>query len=82
MTGRVAIVTGAGSGIGRATTRRLLDRGYRVALAGRQHSTLVETAAGDAGALCVVTDVRDPDSKLGTLATFTTPWGKPGLQWV
>ena len=61
--GRVAIVTGAGSGIGRAAALALLNDGYRVALAGRRESRLEETAR-EAGAgsraLAVATDVTDP----------------------
>ena len=43
--GKVAIVTGAGSGIGRATGLALLDEGYSVVLAGRRREALEETAA-------------------------------------
>ena len=61
---KVAIVTGAGSGIGRATAIALLRANYAVVLAGRRPDALTETvaAAGDAGqqALSVVTDVSDP----------------------
>src|SRR5437764_6564256 len=62
--GKIAIVTGAGSGIGRATALALLREGYSVVLAGRRSESLAETAAraGDAGprALAVPTDVTDP----------------------
>jgi NAD(P)-dependent dehydrogenase (short-subunit alcohol dehydrogenase family) len=62
---RVAIITGAGRGIGKATALAFLDDGYRVALAGRHRETLERTAAesgaGDR-ALVVPTDVADPDS--------------------
>lgn len=62
--GKVAIITGAGSGIGRAVALALLDEGYAVALAGRHRETLAETIslAGDCGtrALVVPTDVSDP----------------------
>jgi NAD(P)-dependent dehydrogenase (short-subunit alcohol dehydrogenase family) len=58
---RVAVVTGAGSGIGREVTRALLGAGYRVALAGRREEALRETLAGAPGqAIVVVTDVTDP----------------------
>jgi NADP-dependent 3-hydroxy acid dehydrogenase YdfG len=56
----VAVVTGAGSGIGRHVARALLDHGYRVALAGRRAEPLEETAAGHADAALVVpADVSD-----------------------
>jgi NAD(P)-dependent dehydrogenase (short-subunit alcohol dehydrogenase family) len=64
--GKAAIVTGAGSGIGRATALALLREGYAVALAGRRNEALTETinAAGSAGshAIAVATDVSDPAS--------------------
>ena len=63
---KIAIVTGAGSGIGRAAALALLGEGARVALAGRRAETLEETVAeaGERGAdtLVVPTDVRDPAS--------------------
>jgi NAD(P)-dependent dehydrogenase (short-subunit alcohol dehydrogenase family) len=56
----VAVVTGAGSGIGRHVARALLDHGYRVGLTGRRAETLAETAAGHEGAALVVpADVSD-----------------------
>jgi len=63
---RVAIVTGAGTGIGKAAALALLQDGYRVALAGRRKE-LLEQAVKDAGAagdraLAVPTDVGDPQS--------------------
>jgi NAD(P)-dependent dehydrogenase (short-subunit alcohol dehydrogenase family) len=56
---RTAVVTGAGSGIGREVARALLGAGYAVALAGRREEALAETAAGDDRALVVPTDVTD-----------------------
>ena len=60
---RIAIVTGAGSGIGRAVAQALAAKGYSLVLAGRRQAALDETAAGlDGGPgahLAVVTDVAD-----------------------
>ena len=61
----LAIVTGAGSGIGRAISRRLNRAGYRMALAGRRLQALETTLsefAHDYGSFAVPTDVSDPRS--------------------
>jgi NAD(P)-dependent dehydrogenase (short-subunit alcohol dehydrogenase family) len=61
----VAIVTGAGSGIGRAISRRLAGAGYRVALAGRRMETLEETLSelpADPPCFAIPTDVTSADS--------------------
>ena len=63
---KVAIVTGAGTGIGRQTALALLREGYAVSLAGRRMERLQETVdqagAGRARALAVAADVSDPAS--------------------
>ncbi|MAH85156.1 MAG: 3-oxoacyl-ACP reductase [Rhodospirillaceae bacterium TMED8] len=63
---KVALITGAGSGIGRASALALLDAGYHVVLAGRRIKSLEETVS-KAGAqipkcLAVATDVSNPKS--------------------
>ncbi|MEU8708969.1 SDR family oxidoreductase [Streptomyces sp. NPDC048565] len=68
---RIAVVTGAGSGIGRAVTLTLTGAGWTVALAGRRPEPLEETAAaaGPGATVCLPTDVSDPD---GVSALFTS----------
>jgi len=58
---RTAIVTGGGSGLGRAIAVRLAAGGYHVVVAGRTESSLAEVAA-ETGGTAVVTDVRSLDS--------------------
>jgi NAD(P)-dependent dehydrogenase (short-subunit alcohol dehydrogenase family) len=61
----VAIVTGAGSGIGRAISRRLAGAGFRVALAGRRIETLEKTLSElppETECFAVPTDVTRPES--------------------
>jgi NAD(P)-dependent dehydrogenase (short-subunit alcohol dehydrogenase family) len=66
MNGKVGVVTGAGSGIGRASALALHAAGWRVVLAGRRAEPLAETIAAaqanDATALAVATDVTDAAS--------------------
>ena len=62
MTEKVALITGAGSGIGRSATLALSRSGYSVVLAGRRLQALEETANLSEGpALVVATDVADYD---------------------
>ncbi|GAA4592423.1 SDR family oxidoreductase [Planotetraspora phitsanulokensis] len=77
--GDIAVVTGAGSGIGRVVSRALLDSGYRVALAGRREGALRETAEDRADALVVPTDVSDPDSVAGLFTRVRERWGRVDL---
>jgi NAD(P)-dependent dehydrogenase (short-subunit alcohol dehydrogenase family) len=76
---KTAVVTGAGSGIGRAVARALLDDGYQVALAGRRADALTETAAGYEGALPVPTDVSDEQSVEALFDTVRDRWGRLDL---
>ncbi|MEN3279815.1 MAG: hypothetical protein V7607_955, partial [Solirubrobacteraceae bacterium] len=53
MADQVAVITGAGSGIGRDAARALIDAGYRVALAGRREEALRETLGDREGGIVV-----------------------------
>ncbi|UMP01046.1 SDR family oxidoreductase [Amycolatopsis sp. EV170708-02-1] len=77
--GKIAVVTGAGSGLGREISRALLGAGYRVALAGRRVDALAETAGGTKDALPVPTDVADPDSVAALFETVRDRWGRLDL---
>jgi NAD(P)-dependent dehydrogenase (short-subunit alcohol dehydrogenase family) len=74
MSSKVAVITGAGSGIGKAVALGLAHAGYSVVLAGRRATPLneVATQAGP-NALAVPTDVTDPDS-VAALFTRTVDW--------
>ena len=80
---KVAIVTGAGSGIGRQVALALLGEGYSVVLAGRRAEPLAETVteAGAAGsrALAVPTDVSDPASVRALFAKTKEAFGRLDL---
>jgi len=80
MTSRVAIVTGAGSGIGRAVAVDLAAYGWQVALAGRRVAQLAETAAliGPA-ALVHPCDVTHPAQVDGLFAATVARWGRVDL---
>jgi NAD(P)-dependent dehydrogenase (short-subunit alcohol dehydrogenase family) len=76
---RVAIVTGAGTGIGKAASLALLKEGYRVALAGRRRE-LLEQGAAESGAgeraLVVPTDVADPAAVRALFAKTKEAFGR------
>src|SRR5262245_46136726 len=78
--GKVALVTGAGSGIGRAVATALLGEGYKVVLTGRRADALSETLAlakapGDA-AVAVPSDVTDPKSVKVLFKTLKDKFGR------
>ena len=74
---KVAVVTGAGTGIGRAAALSLSRDGFKVALLGRRLDKLEETAKLAAGeALPQVTDVGNPDSVKAAFAAIEAKWGR------
>ena len=73
-----AIVTGAGTGIGRAVAEALLEEGYGVALAGRRREAL-EWASDYAAALVVPTDVRNAESVARLFAATREGFGRLDL---
>src|SRR3954452_4308715 len=76
---RVAVVTGAGSGIGREVAAVLLADGWRVVLAGRREDALRETAGDSEAALVLPTDVRDPAAVRALFARVREEWGRVDL---
>ncbi len=78
--GRVAVVTGAGTGIGKSASLALLTDGYRVVLAGRRREMLEEVAreAGAAAtrARAVPTDVTDPEAVTELFARTKEAFGR------
>jgi NAD(P)-dependent dehydrogenase (short-subunit alcohol dehydrogenase family) len=76
---KTAVVTGAGSGIGRAVARALLADGWSVALAGRRSDALAETADGHEDALVVPTDVSREESVAELFAAVRAEWGRLDL---
>ena len=73
--GKVALVTGAGSGIGRAASLALHAAGYSVVLAGRRAAELERTAAS-ARMLPVPTDISQPESVRELFATTRDTFGR------
>jgi NAD(P)-dependent dehydrogenase (short-subunit alcohol dehydrogenase family) len=80
---KVAVVTGAGSGIGKAAALALLGDGYRVALAGRRKERLeqvvVDAGPSGARALVVPTNVGDPESVRALFARTKEAFGRLDL---
>ncbi|MGW3955932.1 SDR family oxidoreductase [Streptomyces sp. NPDC004752] len=78
---KIAVVTGAGSGIGRAVAVELLRAGWAVALAGRRAEQLAGTAAlaPESDSLAVRTDVSRPDDVAGLFAATVDRFGRVDL---
>ena len=73
---RTILITGAGSGVGRATAQAFLDAGWHVGLVGRRADALEQTANGQASAMvlpCDVTDEAQVDDAFGRAAA---EWGR------
>ena len=77
---KIAVITGAGSGIGKASALALWDAGYTVVLAGRRedmlHATVKEAGVSNDRALVVPTDVSDPDSVKNLFAQTKATYGR------
>lgn len=80
LTGRVALVTGAGTGIGKRTVLLLWEAGYSVVLAGRRveplHQTVREAGVPDSRALVMSTDVSDPQAVSSLFAAIADKFGR------
>ncbi len=91
--GKIAVITGAGSGIGRASALALIEAGFTAVLAGRRREMLEETAAlaksvpggapfgaeGSALSLAVPTDVSDPTAIAALFETVQQTYGRIDL---
>jgi NAD(P)-dependent dehydrogenase (short-subunit alcohol dehydrogenase family) len=79
MTNKVALVTGAGTGIGKAAALAMLKDGYRVALVGRRKELLDKTAA-DSGAgdraMPLPADLTKPENVKTVFAKLKDKWGR------
>jgi NAD(P)-dependent dehydrogenase (short-subunit alcohol dehydrogenase family) len=80
MTIKTAIVTGAGTGVGKAISKALLAQGFKVALVGRRKE-LIEAAAKDvdpsgSNVLAVPTDIGDPAAVAALFDKVKTAWGR------
>ena len=73
---KTIVITGAGSGIGKAAATAFLENGYKVVFVGRRAATL-ETAANDhENALILPCDVSNPNDVRTAFATAMASWGR------
>jgi NAD(P)-dependent dehydrogenase (short-subunit alcohol dehydrogenase family) len=76
---RIALVTGAGSGIGRAVAAALAAEGYTLVLTGRRAAALAETALECPGALVLPADISDPLAVKQLFAKIKDSFGRLDL---
>ena len=81
--GKIPVITGAGSGIGRASAHALLEAGWNVVLAGRRRDMLEETASlarvMPPRTLVMPTDIRDPAQITGLFTPVKNTYGRIDL---
>ena len=75
----VAIVTGAGTGVGRAVARALVGAGWKVGFLGRREELLREAVEEAGGGLVLACDVTDPGQVEGAVARLVEEWGRLDL---
>jgi NAD(P)-dependent dehydrogenase (short-subunit alcohol dehydrogenase family) len=76
-TQKIAVVTGAGTGVGKATAHALMNSGFTVVLAGRRKDKLEEALKECGGkGLAVATDITDPASVTALFKTVTDTYGR------
>ena len=73
---KTILITGAGSGIGRATALRFLEEGWHVALLGRREAPLREVAEGWKHALVLPCDVTQPEAVTGAFGQLAMAWDR------
>ena len=78
---KIAIVTGAGTGVGKAAAKALMGAGYRVALVGRRMEMLQEVfdTSPKGQAIMVPTDVADPEAVKALFDKTVKEWGRVDL---
>jgi len=73
---KTILITGGGSGVGRATAHRFLAEGWLVGLIGRREDALAETAGNNPNALVLPCDVTDEAAVDATFAKTAQEWGR------
>ncbi|MEU6406943.1 SDR family oxidoreductase [Streptomyces sp. NPDC046985] len=74
-TGKTVVITGAGSGIGRAAARTFADRGAKVLAVGRTADKLAETAGDRPSIIPMTVDITDPDAPQAVVSRAVTAFG-------